>query len=309
MSTTEQQPTITVAHSPDSDDAFMHYALAEDKIPSEGITFTHLLKDIETLNQWALEGRYEVSAVSIHAYAYLADRYALLPHGASMGNKYGPIVVAREPVSMDDLRGKRVAIPGRLTTAYLALQLAADGFEPVEVPFDQIIDAVKAGTVDAGLLIHEGQLTYGAEGLHKVLDLGEWWFEETGLQLPLGGNAIRKDLGPELTAKVSRLLHESIRYALENREERAREPRGGARLLDAVRARPARAPRRPLRRHVRQRRHARLRRRRPPRRPAPARPGLRAGVDPEQGRRRVRRVIDHGVHGAFRVLRDLRGET
>lgn len=219
MSTTEQQPTITVAHSPDSDDAFMHYALAEDKIPSEGITFTHLLKDIETLNQWALEGRYEVSAVSIHAYAYLADRYALLPHGASMGNKYGPIVVAREPVSMEDLRGKRVAIPGRLTTAYLALQLAADGFEPVEAPFDQIIDAVKAGTVDAGLLIHEGQLTYGAEGLHKVLDLGEWWFEETGLQLPLGGNAIRKDLGPELTAKVSRLLHESIRYALENREE------------------------------------------------------------------------------------------
>jgi 1,4-dihydroxy-6-naphthoate synthase len=219
MSTTEQQPTITVAHSPDSDDAFMHYALAEDKIPSEGITFTHLLKDIETLNQWALEGRYEVSAVSIHAYAYLADRYALLPHGASMGNKYGPIVVAREPVSMEDLSGKRVAIPGRLTTAYLALQLAADGFEPVEVPFDEIIDAVKAGTVDAGLLIHEGQLTYGAEGLHKVLDLGEWWFEETGLQLPLGGNAIRKDLGPELTAKVSRLLHESIRYALENREE------------------------------------------------------------------------------------------
>jgi 1,4-dihydroxy-6-naphthoate synthase len=219
MSTTEQQQTITVAHSPDSDDAFMHYALAEDKIPSEGIKFNHLLKDIETLNQWALEGRYEVSAVSIHAYAYLADRYALLPHGASMGNKYGPIVVAREPVTMEELRGKRVAIPGRLTTAYLALQLAADGFEPVEVPFDQIIDAVKAGTVDAGLLIHEGQLTYGAEGLHKVLDLGEWWYEETGLQLPLGGNAIRKDLGPELTAKVSRLLHESIRYALDNREE------------------------------------------------------------------------------------------
>ena len=219
MSTTGQQPTITVAHSPDSDDAFMHYALAEDKIPSEGITFTHLLKDIETLNQWALEGRYEVSAVSIHAYAYLADRYALLPHGASMGNKYGPIVVAREPVTMEELRGKRVAIPGKLTTAYLALQLAADGFEPVEVPFDQIIDAVKAGTVEAGLLIHEGQLTYGAEGLHKVLDLGEWWFEETGLQLPLGGNAIRKDLGAEMTAKVSRLLHESIQYALDNREE------------------------------------------------------------------------------------------
>jgi 1,4-dihydroxy-6-naphthoate synthase len=197
----------------------MHYALAEDKIPSEGIEFHHLLKDIETLNRWALEGRYEVSAVSIHAYAYLADRYALLPHGASMGDRYGPVVVAREPMSVEDLEGRRIAIPGKMTTAYLAMMLAAPGFEPVEVAFDEIIDAVKAGTVDAGLLIHEGQLTYGAEGLHKVLDLGEWWYEETGLQLPLGGNAIRRDLGPELTAKVSRLLHESIRYALEHREE------------------------------------------------------------------------------------------
>ena len=210
---------ITVAHSPDSDDAFMHYALAEEKIPSEGLEFRHILKDIETLNHWAMEGRHEVSAVSIHAYAYLADKYALLPHGASMGDKYGPIVVAREPMTVADLAGKRVAIPGKLTTAWLALQLAASGFEPVEVPFDEIIDAVKAGTVDAGLLIHEGQLTYGSEGLHKVIDLGEWWHEETGLQLPLGGNAIRRDLGPELTEKVSRLLHESIRYALENREE------------------------------------------------------------------------------------------
>ena len=210
---------ITVAHSPDSDDAFMHYALAENRIPSEGIEFRHLLKDIETLNRWALEGRYEVSAVSIHAYAYLADRYALLPHGASMGDKYGPIVVAREPMTVEQLAGKRVAIPGKLTTAYLAVQLAAPEFEAVEVPFDEIIEAVKAGSVDAGLLIHEGQLTYGSEGLHKVVDLGEWWHEETGLQLPLGGNAIRKDLGPELTSKVSRLLHESIKYALEHREE------------------------------------------------------------------------------------------
>ena len=210
---------ITVAHSPDSDDAFMHYALAEDKIPSEGIEFRHLLKDIETLNRWALEGRYEVSAVSIHAYAYLADKYALLPHGASMGNKYGPILVAAKPMTMEELRGKRIAIPGKMTTAYLGLMLAAPDFEPVEIAFDRIIDEVKAGTVEAGLLIHEGQLTYGAEGLHKVLDLGEWWHEETGLQLPLGGNAIRRDLGPELTAKVSRLLHESIRYALEHREE------------------------------------------------------------------------------------------
>lgn len=210
---------ITVAHSPDSDDAFMHYALAEEKIDAEGLEFRHILKDIETLNGWAMEGRHEVSAVSIHAYAYLADKYALLPHGASMGDKYGPIVVAREPMTIEDLAGKRVAIPGKLTTAWLALQLAASGFEPVEVPFDEIIDAVKAGSVDAGLLIHEGQLTYESEGLHKVLDLGEWWHEETGLQLPLGGNAIRRDLGPDLTRKVSRLLHESIKYALENREE------------------------------------------------------------------------------------------
>ena len=218
MNTTDTR-TITVAHSPDSDDAFMHYALAEHKIDAEGLEFRHILKDIETLNHWAMEGRHEVSAVSMHAYALLADKYALLPHGASMGNKYGPIVVAREPMTVDELRGKRIGIPGMLTTAYLAMKLAAPDFEPVEMDFDTIIDRVKAGDVDAGLLIHEGQLTYGSEGLHKVLDLGEWWFGETGLQLPLGGNAIRKDLGPELTAKVSRLLHDSIKYALENREE------------------------------------------------------------------------------------------
>lgn len=218
MNTTETR-TITVAHSPDSDDAFMHYALAEHKIDAEGLEFRHILKDIETLNHWAMEGRHEVSAVSMHAYALLADKYALLPHGASMGNKYGPIVVAREPMTVEELRGKRIGIPGKLTTAYLAMMLAAPDFEAVEMDFDTIIDRVKAGDVDAGLLIHEGQLTYGSEGLHKVLDLGEWWFAETGLQLPLGGNAIRKDLGPELTAKVSRLLHDSIKYALENREE------------------------------------------------------------------------------------------
>lgn len=218
MNTTDTR-TITVAHSPDSDDAFMHYALAEHKIDAEGLEFRHILKDIETLNHWAMEGRHEVSAVSMHAYALLADKYALLPHGASMGNKYGPIVVAREPMTVEELRGKRIGIPGKLTTAYLAMMLAAPEFEQVEMDFDTIIDRVKAGDVDAGLLIHEGQLTYGSEGLHKVLDLGEWWFAETGLQLPLGGNAIRKDLGPELTAKVSRLLHDSIKYALENREE------------------------------------------------------------------------------------------
>jgi len=211
--------TITVAHSPDSDDAFMHYALAEHRIPSEGLDFRHILKDIETLNKWALEGRHEVSAVSIHAYAYLADKYALLSHGASMGDKYGPVVIATSPMTMGDLKGKRIAIPGRMTTAYLALQLAEPDFEPVEVPFDEIMEAVRDGKVDAGLIIHEGQLTYEAEGFHKVLDLGEWWSADTGLQLPLGGNAIRKDLGPELTAQVSRLLHDSIQYALDNREE------------------------------------------------------------------------------------------
>ena len=213
---------ITVAHSPDSDDAFMHYALAKDCIPTEGLTFHHILKDIETLNKWAIEGRHEVSAVSIHAYAYLADKYALLPHGASMGDRYGPLVIARvdsDTRSLADLRGKRVAIPGFMTTAYLALRLAEPDFEAVEIPFDEIMDAVREGRVDAGLIIHEGQLTYGAEGFQKVIDLGEWWNDETGLQLPLGGNAIRRDLGPELTAKVSRLLRDSIRYALDHREE------------------------------------------------------------------------------------------
>ena len=218
MSTAETK-TITVAHSPDSDDAFMHYALAEHRIPSEGLEFHHVLRDIETLNQWAMEGRHEVTAISFHAYAYVADKYALLPHGASMGDRYGPLLVAREPMSPDRIRGRRIAIPGKLTTAYLALQLAAPDFVPIEVPFDEIIGAVHNGGVDAGLLIHEGQLTYATEGLFKVLDLGEWWHAETGLQLPLGGNAIRRDLGPELIAKVSRLLRESIRYALDHREE------------------------------------------------------------------------------------------
>jgi 1,4-dihydroxy-6-naphthoate synthase len=213
---------ITVAHSPDSDDAFMHYALAKDRIPTEGLTFHHVLKDIETLNRWAMEGRYEVSAVSIHAYAYLADKYALLPHGASMGDRYGPLVIARAPLARDELKGKRIAVPGLMTTAYLALRLLEPDFEAVEINFDEIMDAVREGRVEAGLIIHEGQLTYAMEGFHKVVDMGEWWNDETGLQLPLGGNAIRRDLGPELTRKVSRLLRESIRYALEHREEALR---------------------------------------------------------------------------------------
>jgi 1,4-dihydroxy-6-naphthoate synthase len=209
--------TIRVAHSPDSDDAFMFYALAEGKIDTEGLTYIHELQDIESLNQRAMRGELEVTAVSIHAYAYLADRYALLPHGASMGDRYGPRLVSRTPRSRDDLRGRRIAIPGFKTSAYLALRLYQPEFEAVAVPFDQIEDAVLAGAVDVGLLIHEGQLTYADQGLHLVKDLGEWWFEETGLPLPLGGNVIRKDLGSELIATISRHLRASIAYGLANR--------------------------------------------------------------------------------------------
>ena len=209
--------TIHVAHSPDSDDAFMFYALAAGKIDTEGLTYVHELQDIETLNQRALRAELEVTAVSIHAYAYLTDRYALLPHGASMGDKYGPRLVAREPASRADVKGKRVAIPGPLTSAYLALQMYEPDFTAVFTPFDLIEDVVVAGDVDMGLLIHEGQLTFGDRGLHLVADMGEWWFGETGLPLPLGGNVIRKDLGDDLTRKVSRHLRDSIAYGLEHR--------------------------------------------------------------------------------------------
>ncbi|HEX8835090.1 MAG TPA: MqnA/MqnD/SBP family protein [Abditibacteriaceae bacterium] len=213
-------PIITVAHSPDSDDAFMHYALARHKIDAGDIEFRHVLQDIETLNQRAAEGTYEVTAISIHAYAYLADKYALLPHGASMGEKYGPMIVAREAFSIEEIKTQKVAIPGLMTSAYLALKLFAPNIETVAMPFDEILPAVARGDVAAGLLIHEGQLTYGDEGLHNIIDLGVWWAEETGgLPLPLGGNAIRRDLGDDLTRRVSHLLRESIRYALEHREE------------------------------------------------------------------------------------------
>ena len=209
--------TIHVAHSPDSDDAFMFYALAEGKIDTEGLTYVHELQDIESLNQRALRAELEVTAVSIHAYAYLADRYALLPHGASIGDRYGPRLVARQPMTRDDLRGKRVAIPGYKTTAYLALKLFQPEFEPVPTPFDQIEDAVVDEQADVGLLIHEGQLTFADRGLHLIQDLGEWWFQETGLPLPLGGNVVRKDLGEALTKKISRHLRASIAYGLEHR--------------------------------------------------------------------------------------------
>jgi len=215
-----QQRTITLAHSPDSDDAFMFYALATNKIDTGDLEFEHVLKDIQTLNEQARQGIYDVTAVSFHAYAYIADKYALLPHGASIGDNYGPIVVAKEKLDPSDLSNVKIAIPGTLTSAFLALRIFNPDFKYEVVPFDQIIEAVTEGRCDAGLLIHEGQLFYHNLGLHKVLDLGEWWHEHTnGLPLPMGGNAIRRDLGTETIKEVSGLLKESIQYSLDNRED------------------------------------------------------------------------------------------
>ena len=210
---------ITVAHSPDSDDAFMFYGLASGAVPTGDLEVEQVLADIESLNRWAFEGKYEVTAVSFHAYAHLTEKYALLPHGASMGDGYGPMVVVREdgPTSLD---GVRVAIPGTLTSAWLALQMFAPGVAHVVLPFDEIQQAVASGQVQAGLLIHEGQLTYRDDGLRLIVDLGAWWGQWTGgLPLPLGGNIIRRDLGPELMARVSRMLHASIKHALEHRHD------------------------------------------------------------------------------------------
>jgi 1,4-dihydroxy-6-naphthoate synthase len=210
--------TIHLAHSPDSDDAFMFYALASGKIDTDGIHYIHELQDIESLNQRARKAELEVTAVSIHAYAYLSDTYALLPHGASIGDRYGPRLVAKQPMSRADVKGKRIAVPGPLTSAFLALKLYEPDFIPVNTHFDQIEDRVLAGDVDAGLLIHEGQLTYADNGLSLVADMGEWWYEETGLPLPLGGNVVRKDLGEALTKQISRHLRASIAYGLAHRE-------------------------------------------------------------------------------------------
>jgi 1,4-dihydroxy-6-naphthoate synthase len=210
---------ITVAHSPDSDDAFMFYGLASGSVDTGGIEVDQVLSDIETLNRAAFEGKYEVTAVSFHAYAHLLDTYALLPHGASMGDNYGPIVVSRED-GPREVKGRRIAIPGLLTTAFLALKLYEKDFDHVVVPFDRIEQFVLDGKADAGLLIHEGQLTYGDNGLRKIVDLGEWWAVRTGgLPLPLGGNIIRRDLGPDMIRKVSKLLHDSIAYALAHRQD------------------------------------------------------------------------------------------
>ncbi|HEX8775224.1 MAG TPA: MqnA/MqnD/SBP family protein [Pyrinomonadaceae bacterium] len=219
MTTATETRTITVAHSPDSDDAFMFYALATNKIDTGDLQFTHVLEDIQSLNEKAMRGVYDVTAISFHAYAYIADKYALLPHGASIGDNYGPIVVAREALSPEALSSLKVAVPGKLTSAYLALRIFNSEFEYEVVPFDEIIAAVQEGRADAGLLIHEGQLFYQSLGLHKVLDLGEWWHERTGLPLPMGGNVIRRDLGTELMRKVSGYLRQSIQYSLDHRED------------------------------------------------------------------------------------------
>ena len=219
MSTLTETRTITVAHSPDSDDAFMFYGLATNKLDTGNLSFTHVLKDIQTLNEEAFRGTYDVTAISFHAYAYISDKYVLLPHGASIGDNYGPVLVSREPAKASDISRLKIAVPGALTSAFLALRIFNPDFQYEVIPFDKIIAAVQSGQCDAGLLIHEGQLFYEAIGLHKILDLGEWWHERTGLPLPMGGNAIRRELDPETIRQVSHCLKESIRYSLANRED------------------------------------------------------------------------------------------
>src|SRR3954447_8190409 len=217
--------TIRVGHSPDPDDAFMFHALANDKIDTGDLKFVHELQDIETLNRRAMRGELEVSAVSLHAYAHLLDKYALLPSGCSMGDRYGPMIVARRPMKVEELKDIPLAVPGTLTTAYLTLRLLLASLgkkdEPKHtvIPFDQIIPTVAEGRAEAGLIIHEGQLTFQNQGLHLVVDLGVWWMEKTGLPLPLGGNVVRRDLGAETMSRISRLIKESIRYALDHRQD------------------------------------------------------------------------------------------
>jgi len=210
---------IRLGHSPDADDAFMFWALAKNRIDTRGFEFEHVLKDIQTLNEWALEGRLEVTAISLHAYPFVQDRYALLPHGASMGSGYGPVLVARRALTKDELRGVEIAVPGTMTTAFLVLRMVLGDFAYRVVPFDEILDEVKNGDVEAGLVIHEGQLTYASEGLTKVIDLGEWWLLETGLPLPLGANVARRDIGTERLHDLSEVLGESISTGLANRDE------------------------------------------------------------------------------------------
>jgi len=223
---------ISLAHSPDSDDAFMFYGLARGRVPTGDLTVAHVLADIETLNRQAQEGRHEVTAISFHAYPYVADRYALMPCGGSIGDGYGPLLVARDPLDAAEVATRTVAVPGTLTSAYLALRLFAPGAKTRVVAFDRILEEVREGRADVGLIIHEGQLTFGAHALHKVLDLGAWWKEETGLPLPLGGNAVRRDLGLPLMARLTALVRETVRYSLAHRREALEYALGFARGMD-----------------------------------------------------------------------------
>ena len=274
---------IRLGHSPDPDDAFMFWGLASGEVDPRRFEFEHVLRDIQTLNEWALKGELEVTAISLAAYPLVQERYVLLPHGASMGSGYGPIVVARDELSTADLRGLEIAVPGELTTAFLVLRMCLGGFRYREVPFDRIIEEVQSGRSDAGLLIHEGQLTYEAEGLKKVVDLGEWWLLETGLPLPLGANVARRDVGAENLFELSDVLRDSIQAGLDNREEAMEHALQYGRGLDTRAGRP-------LRRHVRERAHLRLRRRRSPGGARATRAGGGAGDVRPAGSRRVRRL-------------------
>jgi 1,4-dihydroxy-6-naphthoate synthase len=223
---------LSLAHSPDSDDAFMFYGLASGRVDSGDVELEHVLCDIETLNRAAREGRHDVTAISFHAWPSVADLYALMPCGGSIGDGYGPLVVARAPLSPEDITRREVAVPGTLTTAYLALKLFAPGVRTRVVPFDRILDEVREGRADAGLVIHEGQLTFGGHGLHRVVDLGEWWKRETGLPLPLGGNAVRRALGADLMRALTRLVRETVRYSLAHRDEALRHAMSFARGME-----------------------------------------------------------------------------
>lgn len=236
MSRSTEVREIKIAHSPDSDDAFMFYGMATNKVRVPGLKFTHELCDIETLNRQALEGVYDVTAISFHAYPYLQDKYALMPSGGSVGEGYGPMIISPKPYTPDEIKKIKVAVPGTMTTAYLAAKLFSPTLETEVVPFDQIIPAVLEGRYEAGLIIHEGQLTYSKAGLHKVIDLGKWWRDMTGLPLPLGGNAIKRDLGEELMVKVCKALKDSIQHALDHRDQALQYAMQFARDLDVQQA-------------------------------------------------------------------------
>jgi len=233
MSTASAADVFTLGHSPDPDDAFMFYAMAENKIDLRGYRFEHRLEDIQTLNERAMRGELHISAISIHAYAYVTERYALLPCGASMGDGYGPMIVASNESQIETARGKVIAVPGKMTSAFLALQLfLGNDFDHVVVPFDQIFDAVRKGKADCGLIIHEGQLTYAKAGFHKIVDLGEWWKRETGLPLPLGGNVLRRDIPRDVKHDLLEIMRESIDYGLAHRDEAVRHSMPYARDMD-----------------------------------------------------------------------------